>query len=249
MKTKKAFFNLIKLFRSTWFSWSGITIAITIMIEATLHLIDIQKLSGSLISGILGSLIPVIIVYFISEYYFERYYLKEINHLKSSLRNQVDILQLVSEHLSDKTKRKPSIFISYINDDKDIAHKFIKDLSETKIQTFTYENSINIGDNISEKLDIILKESDYFIFLISKGWKKSKYFENELNFAIKHNKKIFPVLIDEDTKLPSELDKVKYAKSYHNYYLGLEDLMKSLNEELETKAAVNKGIAASGAGQ
>ena len=213
-----------------WLSGIGMITSILILLEITLTYIHIEKLSVSLFSGLLGHIIPLAIAVIIAEIFFRRSFESQIDKLKIELRQEM--LHSTKETL-EKSFHRPNIFISYTHDEKDIAIKFLKDLSDTNITTYTFENSINVGDNISDKLNTILKDSDFFVFLFSKDWDKSEYFEKELQFALKNNKKIFPILTEKNTVLPKEIQNIKYSKTYENYYSGLEELMKSIKSEFE----------------
>ena len=126
-----------------------------------------------------------------------------------------------------KKKAKAKVFISYSSRDKEFAIKLMNDLNKNYIQSFTDENSIEIGDNIQEALEKKIQQTNIVIVIITENYNKSEWVKKELEFAKKNKKTILPVLADK-TSLPEEIENIKYADFTEDYQNTLQQLVKSI---------------------
>jgi predicted nucleotide-binding protein len=125
------------------------------------------------------------------------------------------------------TRIKAVTFILCSSEDKEIARKINDDLNKYGFKSFLSEDVIFIGDNIHEKINKNIRDSDFIVPVISNKAINSKWVKDEISFAIEHKKKIFPLLI-EDVRLPEELSEVKYANIKQDYDESIRILAKSL---------------------
>lgn len=128
--------------------------------------------------------------------------------------------------------KKPSakLFISYSKADDSFVRKLITDLRRYGYRPLLPEDEILIGDNLQQKLNEIIKESDFFITILSKESIENNWIKREWLFAKENNKMIIPVIIDEIT-IPNEFDSIKYADFKNAYKEPLKSMIKSIESK------------------
>ena len=89
------------------------------------------------------------------------------------------------------------IFMSYSEDDKIIAGGVKDALNKYGIQTFLAHDDIAPGIEWEDEIILNIKKSDIFMTLLSEGFKKSKWTDQETGMAIANSKFIIPVCLDE----------------------------------------------------
>lgn len=122
------------------------------------------------------------------------------------------------------------IFISYAEEDEDIALELNENMELHKQKPWFSKRQLRGGQ---EWEDIILQKinsSDFFVFLISENSNTAlknhkRYLKKELDYAIKKNKKIIPVKM-ENVEIPSILKKYHIVdfskdKNYKSLYISL----------------------------
>jgi hypothetical protein len=134
-----------------------------------------------------------------------------------------------------KQKRVGNVFISYSHKDKQFVTKLVKSLKVKRFNIIYDDEIVKIGDNIRESIDLAINKSDVVIVVISDNYINSPFPSLEMKFAIKCEKKILPILID-DVSLPDELQGIKFADFINdiNYDNSLRQLIKSLISVLNT---------------
>ncbi|HXH55372.1 MAG TPA: toll/interleukin-1 receptor domain-containing protein [Gammaproteobacteria bacterium] len=132
-----------------------------------------------------------------------------------------------------RTSSKPlkgfKIFISHSSGDKWFARKLCTDLTDLGLKPWLDENDIKVGESITEKIEVALKKTRYFILVLSKKsiasiWVKREW---ESIFLREINQKriiLLPVLL-EDCEIPSLLANKKYANFSIDYNKGLTELL------------------------
>lgn len=114
------------------------------------------------------------------------------------------------------------------------------DLTQLGMQVWLDEQSILVGDSITEKISQGLAKSDFFVIAISKHSLQSNWVQRELNAALmselsKRAVQILPIRLDE-SELRALLADRKYADFSRSYQDGLRDLKTAL----EMKSGVIK---------
>ncbi len=127
---------------------------------------------------------------------------------------------------SDK-KFVAKVFISYSMKDSDFVSKLTKDLMRNGFQVLTLDNVVLVGDNIREKVVDSIQNADFFVVVMSKDAVESSWVSDELEFAIKNNKRVLPVL-KEKIDLPSKIKSIQYADFTADYNSAISALLKSL---------------------
>ncbi|MBO2613127.1 toll/interleukin-1 receptor domain-containing protein [Shewanella algae] len=129
----------------------------------------------------------------------------------------------------------PKIFISYAHEDKPFVSKLYKELEKTPYTIFWDQNELQVGDDIKIKLNELMANSDYIIFVGSESSVNSEWATHELVKAKELKKKILPVIIDESSP-PKELQKIMYADFHNSFNEGMNQLIRALKATKHNKA-------------
>lgn len=113
-------------------------------------------------------------------------------------------------------KRDGTVFISYAVQDKTFVRELVSLLERNRFRVVYDENVLKIGDNIKEKIAQCINESDLIIGVFSRKTDEHSFFHEELKYAISANKIVFPLVIDKDVELPSELSHIMFADFTEN---------------------------------
>ncbi|WP_372999759.1 toll/interleukin-1 receptor domain-containing protein [Lutispora sp.] len=124
----------------------------------------------------------------------------------------------------------PQVYISYSHNDIDKAKHISDFLIKHNIRVWFDENNINVGDAITDRIKMAINESSYYLILISKNTKMSKWLNYEINIMLQNESKsginrIIPILVD-DADLPKILE-------YRNFIEFNENRNDNLNILLE----------------
>jgi len=97
--------------------------------------------------------------------------------------------------LKYEDQKQHQIFISYAHDDSNAANRLFNDLKEFekefKLKFWLDKDSLLPGQNWSEVIQNVIKESKYFILLLSKNAiEKNTYVQEELRMALERLKTI-----------------------------------------------------------
>lgn len=147
----------------------------------------------------------------------------------------------------------PSIFISYRRSDSAafagrVQENILRAIPNAKV--FLDVNTISKGDNFRSAITKNIEASEVFLVLIGKGWltlddtsgvpricNDGDYVRYEIGWALKHNKRIIPVLIDgammpESSALPEDIRDLKFHNAAEIRHSRFEDDMNSLLKDL-----------------
>jgi hypothetical protein len=129
-------------------------------------------------------------------------------------------------------KRKISIFISHSNKDNTFVNRLIESLEENSIFTSTDEKALSVGDNLANKLERIMTNCDYIIFVISKNFTESEWVRREIDMAVELKKRILPIVIDDlnEKEIPHFLRDLVYADFREDYENGFDFLLRSIKK-------------------
>ncbi|MGH8499435.1 MAG: toll/interleukin-1 receptor domain-containing protein, partial [Methylococcales bacterium] len=144
-------------------------------------------------------------------------------------------IAIVSLRVATRHKA-PSVFVSYHHSNKDVAEKIAIELKKISDHVWFDEFEINTGDSIRDRVDEGLKDSDYFLIVLSDAARKSQWTEVELSKALKLGKLILPVKID-DTKIPESIRNLAFADLSESFEAGMAHLKHAI-----LKAAHNKPL-------
>ena len=126
--------------------------------------------------------------------------------------------------------KRPTIFISYSWQTKEIADKISSDLQLISITIIKDNQELNYTDSIPNFMKRI-RSSDYALLLISDSYLKSKncLFEIlELQKDENHWDKILPIVVKE-TKFYSAVERLKYVSFWEQKIKELENALENIN--------------------
>jgi hypothetical protein len=138
------------------------------------------------------------------------------------------------------------IFISHSYKDSEFTALLKNVLVRNNIETVEIDQDPKIGDNIAANIDHAIRDSDAYVVILSKSYIESKWSDLELmmiydqSFGRKNGKRIFPILLEKTSKIPSLIRDLAYADltDKHNRKEQLEmfvsNLMNQLNSEETT---------------
>jgi len=122
--------------------------------------------------------------------------------------------------------------------DKAFAIKLESDLNQRDLRPWRDEGEIEVGDSISDKLELALKDSYSFVIILSKEALQRPWVREELRAAfslrVEEQLKILPVLY-KDCEMPVILMDYKHAdfREGKNYAEQLEFLARSIQNAVE----------------
>lgn len=147
------------------------------------------------------------------------------------------------------SKNTTRVFLSYAKEDSKIATRLFADLEKAGIITFIDEQ-IKPGENWQLRIRQAIKESDYFLSLLSStSVNKSGWFQKELKIALnildqRPPDQIFlvPVRISQCEPVHYKIHKLQYVDLFPSYDAGFRKLLRSLsistNQEFVSPADV-----------
>lgn len=127
-------------------------------------------------------------------------------------------------------KDKPSIFISYSWQTKEIAEKIFNDLRVIGVSIVMDNQELNYTDNIPTFMKRI-RESKYALLLISDNYLKSKNCLFEVLELLKDEKaweKVLPIVCKE-TKIYTVIDRIKYISFWQQKVKEIELALDGIN--------------------
>ncbi|NEQ55484.1 MAG: toll/interleukin-1 receptor domain-containing protein, partial [Leptolyngbya sp. SIO3F4] len=86
-----------------------------------------------------------------------------------------------------------NVFISYSRKDKSFVQALNKTLEESGQDTWVDWKDIPISADWWKEIEIGIEKADTFIFIISPYSVESKVCGQEIDHAVKHNKRILPI--------------------------------------------------------
>jgi len=124
------------------------------------------------------------------------------------------------------------VFLSYSIKDKTNAKRLAYYLERNGVTVWYDEFEIKLGQNIIEKIDKGLKESDYILILLSKDSLASKWVTYEIRNFVNQNKKIVTILLD-DVEIPSYIMNSYTIDLRESSSIGFSNLLNYLKADLD----------------
>ncbi len=154
------------------------------------------------------------------------------------------VSELVCEFICEARKNAENlmtdIFICYDTKDKKIRDSVIKSLSHYSKTTWIHDRDIQKGDNYECSIEQGIENADNFFYFISSRSVVSEYCQKELEHALKHNKRIVPLLIVEtpEADIPESVRYLQYVDFTDNtcqadYDSDIDDILNILRHEQE----------------
>jgi hypothetical protein len=125
--------------------------------------------------------------------------------------------------MTEKDKRYKEVFISYQTDDKAVAGKIKKILSDFGMDSFLAHEDIEISVEWQDEILKHIKNSSFFICLLSKNYLNSVYCMQESGMAIILDLAIIPLSLD-GTVSPGFISKFQ-SKKINNSEPSFDDII------------------------
>lgn len=120
--------------------------------------------------------------------------------------------EFICESKKNSVNLQTDTFLSYSVENKEAKDRIYKSLIKRGITVWLHTNDIEKGEDFEEAIKRGIEQADNFIYFISKESVISEYCQFELVYALKLNKRIIPILIDNtaNSSIPSEIRKMQY---------------------------------------
>lgn len=133
------------------------------------------------------------------------------------------------------------VFISYSRADTDFVNRLCKELELRGVSIWRDVKDIQVGDSIIQSIQDGIKQSNFFLLVLSKSSVKKKWVLREYQTALNKQLskdgisiKILPVL-KEGCEIPELLRDIKYADFSRSFFEGFESFCKSLKLDVKRK--------------
>src|SRR5512135_2782225 len=91
----------------------------------------------------------------------------------------------------------PDVFISYSRKDIAFARLISESLQQSQVDTWIDWERIPVGEKWWAEICGAIQNANVFMFIISKNSIGSSVCKDEINWALKNNKRIIPIIVDE----------------------------------------------------
>ncbi|NET35763.1 MAG: TIR domain-containing protein [Cyanothece sp. SIO1E1] len=146
--------------------------------------------------------------------------------------------EFICESIKNANNLMTQVFLSYSEQDHATTEKIRKTLMRESFTLWSSRTDIQPGKDFQEEINRGIEEADNLVYLISWDSLQSTYCQQEINYALKLNKRIIPLLIEsiDLEKIPSELRSLQFIDftSHENeiaHRQAADKLLKSLNED------------------
>ena len=131
----------------------------------------------------------------------------------------------------------PEVFISYSRKDKDFVASLHQALAEQQRETWLDTKDIPPTAEWLKEIFGAIEAADTFVFVISPDGILSEVCQQEIMHALKHHKRIIPVVRREvDPKIvPEPITKLNWLffRDHDNFDASFQALVKAINTDLE----------------
>jgi len=121
--------------------------------------------------------------------------------------------------------KKLKVFFSYATEDKVLAGKIAKALSERGIDVFLAHEDIEVSEEWREKILTHLKNSDVLIALLTPNYRESVWANQELGYALGKGRKIIPLFVEE-----VDIRDFGFAETFQGIKVNEENLEDCINK-------------------
>jgi len=121
----------------------------------------------------------------------------------------------------------PQIFISYSRKDSDFVRRLVDDLTSRGVDIWLDQRDIKAGERWDTSVQNGLRDSDYFMVVLSPESVSSENVMDEIAYAMSKAKHVFPILF-RDCDVPYRLARVQYVDFRESYEDGLERLLEQI---------------------
>jgi len=143
---------------------------------------------------------------------------------------------------------EPYCFVSYSHANTDHVYGLLNHLAKHNFRLW-YDDSMEIGDDFRNELRERIARCEAFILFISDESMGSKYCGMEIITAHQLGKRIYPVQLDADARIPAPLqlilDNLQHVKAYTSEPRYVDKLVVSLPPETMRRLVIEDGVVVS----
>ncbi len=151
---------------------------------------------------------------------------------KSGRQMPTDVWQVLDNHTS-----QANVFISYSRRNKEFVQKLHAALESTEREVWVDWENIPVAVDWWQEIQLGIELADTFVFVLSPDSVASKVCRQEIEAAIKHNKRLVPVVWQDvdPTKVHPELARLNwiFLRSQDDFDKGFKGLLEALDQDLE----------------
>ncbi len=147
--------------------------------------------------------------------------------------------EFIAEARKNSENRMTDAFISYAEEDEKIRNRVLRSLSQYLITTWTHQSDIQAGGDFDKEVEEGIEQADNFIFFITHESIKSEYCKKELEHAVKYNKRIIPLRMDNvpTHEFPIEIRNLQFIDFTDNNY---DFIPRSKNEKTDYEKDIDE---------
>lgn len=117
--------------------------------------------------------------------------------------------------MDDRRSEKKKVFISYSHRDQEACSQIDGFLTSRDEFDVWYDRGLTPGEVFRKRIAGVIRDSGYFIILLSRASIQSEWVLDEVEYAKKLHKKILPIWL-ENVDIPDELDMI--LQRYHSLF-------------------------------
>ncbi|MEM9808186.1 MAG: TIR domain-containing protein, partial [Cyanobacteria bacterium P01_D01_bin.56] len=146
--------------------------------------------------------------------------------------------EFITESIKNAHNNMTEVFLAYAQPDTQVMHTIRRSLRRQGLTVWSNQTDIATGDAFKRAVARGIEEADNLVYLLSPDSLKSKYCQQELNYALALNKRVIPVLVSplKSAIPPKELADLQYIDLTDNvdatdYCSDESELIKTLNHD------------------
>lgn len=124
------------------------------------------------------------------------------------------------------------VFVSYSSKEITEAFEIVERLEACGIPCWIAPRNIRIGSNYTEDIPGAIRDCSFFILVHSKKAQKSKWVKKELTRAVNHNKRVFPLSL-EDFSANDTFDFLLEDIQIRDYYKAKSQILDEVIREIQ----------------
>jgi TIR domain len=128
-----------------------------------------------------------------------------------------------------------NVFVSYSTKDLDHVDALRSQLADTPLKLFVAEHSVIPGEDLTQKIKASISNCDLFVFVWSKNAKESGWVSQEIGHASALNKKMLPLVLDQEHIPEGFVSNLKYIQAYKSISDALLEARNVLIDAYEKK--------------
>ena len=128
-----------------------------------------------------------------------------------------------------------NVFVSYSTKDLDHVEALRSQVADTPLKLFVAEHSVVPGEDLTQMIKASISNCDLFVFVWSKNAKESGWVSQEIGHASALNKKILPLVLDQEHIPEGFVSNLKYLPAYKSISDALSEARDILVDAYEKK--------------